>query len=69
LKREGQNSEVQHQLNHSLKKICCKFYLSIGQPLPDNLQDFTFEQENQEAASNYRFFITLAIVYSTLLND
>jgi thioesterase domain-containing protein len=41
------------QLNHSLKGICCKFYMSIGQPLPNNLQDFTVEQENQEAASNY----------------
>jgi len=41
------------KLNHSLKTIGCKFYLSIGQPLPNNLQDFTFEQENQEAASNY----------------
>jgi len=41
------------KLNHSLKTICCKFYLSIGQPLPNNLQDFTFQQENHEAASNY----------------
>jgi aspartate racemase len=41
------------KLNHSLKTICCKFYLSIGQPLPNNLRDFTVEQENQEAASNY----------------
>jgi aspartate racemase len=50
---KGKAQRFNHQLNHSLKKICCKFYLSIGQPLPDNLQDFTFQQENQEAASNY----------------
>jgi aspartate racemase len=50
---KGKTQRFNHQLNHSLKKICCKFYLSIGQPLPDNLQDFTFQQENQEAASNY----------------
>jgi aspartate racemase len=50
---KGKIQRFNNQLNHSLKKICCKFYLSIGQPLPDNLQDFTFQQENQEAASNY----------------
>lgn len=50
---KGKTQRFNHQLNHSLKKICCKFYLSIWQPLPDNLQDFTFQQENQEAASNY----------------
>ena len=33
--------------------ICSKFYLSIGQPLPDNVQDFIFLNENIEAASNY----------------
>ncbi len=50
---KGKIQRFNNQLNHSFKKICCKFYLSIGQPLPDNLQDFTFHQENQEAASNY----------------
>jgi aspartate racemase len=50
---KGKIQRFNYQLNHSLKKICCKFYLSIGQPLPDNLQNFTFEEENQEAANNY----------------
>jgi aspartate racemase len=50
---KGKSQRFNHQLNDNLKKICSKFYLSIGQPLPDNLQDFTFQQENQEAANNY----------------
>jgi aspartate racemase len=34
-------------------EIGCKFYLGIGRPLPDNLQDFTFQQENIQASRNY----------------
>ncbi|HEY9709604.1 MAG TPA: thioesterase domain-containing protein, partial [Oculatellaceae cyanobacterium] len=41
------------KLNHSLNEIGCKFYLGIGRPLPNNLQDFTFRKENNQASRNY----------------
>jgi len=45
------------KFNHSLKVIGCKFYLGIGRPLPNNLQDFTFQKENNkennQASRNY----------------
>ena len=40
-------------LNFFLCGIYCKFYLSIGRPLPDYLQDFTYEQANDNALKNY----------------
>jgi len=50
---KGKIQRFNNQLNHSLKGMGCKLYLSLGQSLPDNLQDFTFQQENDEAGSNY----------------
>jgi thioesterase domain-containing protein/acyl carrier protein/NRPS condensation-like uncharacterized protein len=50
---KGKIQRFNNQLNYSLKGMGSKLYLSVGQSLPDNLQDFTFEQENHEAASNY----------------
>jgi aspartate racemase len=50
---KGKIQRFNDQLNHSLNEIGCKFYLGIGRPLPDNLQDFTFQQENIQASRNY----------------
>jgi aspartate racemase len=50
---KGKIQRFNDQLNHSFNKIGCKFYLGIGRPLPDNLQDFTFRQENIQALRNY----------------
>jgi aspartate racemase len=50
---KGRIQRFNDQLNHSLNEIGCKFYLGIGRPLPNNLQDFTFQQENIQASRNY----------------
>ncbi|MBW4546344.1 MAG: amino acid adenylation domain-containing protein [Symplocastrum torsivum CPER-KK1] len=50
---KGKIQSFNDKLNHSLNEIGCKFYLGIGRPLPDNLQDFTFQQENNQASKNY----------------
>jgi aspartate racemase len=50
---KGKIQRFNDQLNHSLNEIGCKFYLGIGRPLPNNLQDFTFQQENIQASRNY----------------
>jgi len=49
----GKIHRFNNKLNHSLKEIGCKLYLGIGRPLPNNLQDFTFQQENIQASRNY----------------
>jgi aspartate racemase len=50
---KGKIQRFNDQLNRSLNEIGCKLYLSIGRPLPNNLQDFTFQQENIQASRNY----------------
>jgi aspartate racemase len=50
---KGKIQRFNDKLNHRLNEIACKFYLGIGRPLPDNLQDFTFRQENIQASRNY----------------
>ncbi len=50
---KGKIQKFNHKLNHSLNKIGCKLYLGIGRPLSNNLQDFTFQQENIQASRNY----------------
>jgi aspartate racemase len=50
---KGKIQRFNDKLNHSLNEIGCKFYLGIGRPLPNNLQDFTFRQENIQASRNY----------------
>ena len=50
---KGKIQSFNDKLNHSLHEIGCKFYLGIGRPLPNNLQDFTFQQENNQASRNY----------------
>jgi aspartate racemase len=50
---KGKIQRFNDKLNHSLNEIGCKFYLGIGRPLPDNLQDFTFREENNQALRNY----------------
>ena len=46
------NGKVE-RLNFSLYRIYSKFYLSIGRPLPDYLQDFVYEEANENALKNY----------------
>jgi amino acid adenylation domain-containing protein len=41
------------KLEHSHRKMCCKFYQSIGRPLPDELQDMTYRELNKQASSQY----------------
>ncbi len=50
---KGKIQSFNDTLNHSLNEIGCKFYLGIGRPLPNNLQDFTFQKENNQASRNY----------------
>jgi len=50
---KGKIQRFNDKLNHSLNEIGCKLYLGIGRSLPNNLQDFTFQQENIQASRNY----------------
>jgi len=50
---KGKIQSFNDKLNHSLNEIGCKFYIGIGRPLPNHLQDFTFQQENIQASRNY----------------
>ncbi|EGK86184.1 amino acid adenylation domain protein [Microcoleus vaginatus FGP-2] len=50
---KGKIQRFNDKLNHSLNEIGCKFYIGIGRPLPKDLQDFTFQQENIQASRNY----------------
>ncbi|HEY9665235.1 MAG TPA: alpha/beta fold hydrolase, partial [Coleofasciculaceae cyanobacterium] len=49
----GNIEEFNNRLNRRIQKISCKFYQVMGRPLPDGLQDFTYEMLNRKAAWEY----------------
>lgn len=49
----GHIEEFNHRLDLRIQRISCKFYQVIGRPLPDDLQDFTYEMLNEKAAWEY----------------
>ena len=53
-KVKGKLRNIIENWQEKIKGINCKFYLSIGRPLPIYLQDFAYEKANEQASGNYR---------------
>lgn len=49
----GHIEEFNHRLDLRIQGISCKLYQVIGRPLPDALQDYTYEMLNEKAAWDY----------------
>jgi amino acid adenylation domain-containing protein len=54
LSKVGMNLQGKiERLNDRIKQIRCQFYQTIGRPLPEQLQDFVYQQANIDASNRY----------------